>query len=85
MTSKTIKISEENYRRLLKIATDIQRIKERKITFDGALDIVIEDKELTSKNDIMKSAGSWKMSDEEWNETRKTLKISWRKWKTQSA
>jgi predicted CopG family antitoxin len=81
--TKTIKISEEKYRKLLKIASDLQKEREEKVSFDDALEILME----TKKNkDIMGLAGAWKkMSDEEWDGIRKSLDKRWVKWKTRSA
>jgi len=63
MTSKTIKISEENYKWLLRIATEVQKRKESIATFDDAL---IELKQKKEKGDILKLAGAWKnISDKE--------------------
>ena len=63
MASKTIKISEENYRKLLAIASRLQIERNRIISFDEAIETMeIKKKE---SNDIMKFAGSWKLSNEE--------------------
>ncbi len=64
MTHKTIKISEENYIRLLEIASDLQKRKKAKVSFDEALSNM-ESKKQKNK-DIMKLAGAWEdMNDEE--------------------
>jgi len=63
MVSKTIKISEENYKQLLAVATALQHQYGRKVSFDEALhDKLNKNKK---RGDIMKLAGSWKMSDKE--------------------
>ncbi|MEK6896135.1 MAG: hypothetical protein AABX12_01615 [Nanoarchaeota archaeon] len=61
MIYKTIKISEENYKHLLDIATALQERLGRRVSFDEAL----HDKLNKKRGDIMKLAGSWKMSDKE--------------------
>ncbi len=81
MESKTIKISEKNYRWLLNIAAELQKRKGNRMTFDDALEELKEKGE-----DIMKSAGAWKdISDKEWAETKRSLKRGWDKWKMKSA
>jgi predicted CopG family antitoxin len=66
MESKTIKISKENYSRLLKIAADLQKERGELVTFDDTLnEMELKNGETGKKGDIMKLAGSWKMSDEE--------------------
>ena len=60
---RTIKVSEESYRDLLAIATELQRRREQRITFDDAIQDLVGKKK-KNKN-IMKFAGSWKLSDEE--------------------
>lgn len=82
MTSKTIKISEENYRWLLEIAAEMQKEYGKPISFDDTLDNIKNKKERKS---IMALAGSWKMSDDEWNNVRKSLEKTWKKWKIKSA
>ena len=65
MTNKTIKISEENYKWLLNLASEIQKKKSRLISFDEAL------KSLrigVDNGDIMELAGSWKISKEKADE-----------------
>ncbi|MEK6909211.1 MAG: antitoxin VapB family protein [Nanoarchaeota archaeon] len=82
MVSKTIKISEDNYRKLLEIATEIQKIKGKKASFDDAIN------DLASKNvkkmKLSELAGSWKMTDEEWKNIRNELKRGWKRWKIPS-
>jgi predicted CopG family antitoxin len=62
MTSRTIKISEETYRWLLDIATDLQKQRGTRVSFDEALG---EIKEKKKKKNIMDLAGKWKLSDKE--------------------
>ncbi|HLC54255.1 MAG TPA: antitoxin VapB family protein [Candidatus Nanoarchaeia archaeon] len=65
MISRTIKISEESYRWLLSIATELQKRRGELASFDDAI------KEMKGKkkkrSNIMKFAGAWKMSDKEAN------------------
>lgn len=66
MTSRTIKISEENYKRLLNIAAELQKQREEKVSFDDALR-VMKAENLDRKNKKLSDlAGRWAdMSDEE--------------------
>jgi len=82
MTSKTIKISEENYRWLLHIAAELQKKRGKVITFDETLDELKEKRK--GNKSIMKLAGSWDMSDEEWKKINNELRRGWKKWKVPS-
>ncbi|MBS3092124.1 hypothetical protein J4466_01755 [Candidatus Pacearchaeota archaeon] len=84
MVSKTIKISEENYRWLLKMAADLQSQSERPISFNYTLN-AIKNKSYNKmkKKKLSDLAGSWKMSDAEAEELKNNLRKSW-KWKIQS-
>jgi len=59
--TRTIKISDNNYKWLLKISSDLQKKKEKKVSFDDAL------KELAvnngKKNSIMNFAGKLELSE----------------------
>jgi|SRR3989344_2065375 len=82
MASKTIKVSEGNYRWLLGLIAEIQKRSGERATFDDALDDLAERKE--KKKKLSDLAGSWKMNDEEWNNIRSELKRGWKKWKIPS-
>lgn len=79
---RTIKISEESYRKLLAIATELQRRRERKMTFDDAIQDLVGKKVKNKK--LSDLAGSWKMSDSEWMKIKDELKRGWKKWKIPS-
>ena len=78
---KTIKVSEENYRRLLRVGAALQKKRGEKISFDKTLNEMFEQK---PNGSIMELAGSWKMSDEEWNEIKDGFDHGWKKWKHRS-
>ncbi len=82
MVSKTIKISEENYRKLLEISAELQMIRGRKASFDDAINNLTTNK--VKKNKISHLAGGWKMTDTEWKNIRTELKRGWKKWKIPS-
>ena len=66
MASRTIKISEENYRRLLNIAAELQKQREERISFDDALGVMEAIKIDKKKKKLSDLAGRWAdMSDEE--------------------
>mgnify|MGYP001562520216 CR=1 FL=1 len=65
MAYKTIKISEENYRWLLKLASIIQSEKGKLVSFDDAISEIKNEKIERKKDKLMSLAGSWKMSDKE--------------------
>ena len=78
MSMKTIKVSEKNYRWLLHLATELQRRRLERVSFDDAIEELKFKKE--KKSDIMELAGSWEMSDEEWKEIKNSLKKGWSRW-----
>jgi predicted CopG family antitoxin len=84
MENKTIKISEENYRWLLKIASDLQKEHGKVVTFDSAINSLKKGNIKKNKN-IMDFAGIWEdMTDKEAEKIKKDLKNGWGKWKIPS-
>ncbi len=79
MQTKTIRISEETYKWLLKLASEAQKEMGKPVSFDDALNGLKKGK-MKKRKDIMSLAGSWKMSDEEWKEIGGSLKKGWSKW-----
>ena len=63
---RTIKISEENYKWLLRVASDLQKKKGEKISFDDTLK-ELKNKKTGEKKDIMALAGRWKISETDAN------------------
>ena len=83
MESKTIKISEENYRWLLELTALLERKRGRRVSFDESLNELKKNK--VGKNNIMDLAGAWKdISDKEWGNIRASLDERWKKWKIKS-
>ncbi|MEK6893982.1 MAG: antitoxin VapB family protein [Nanoarchaeota archaeon] len=82
MASKTIKISEENYKKLLEIATEIQKINGVRASFDDAIKELAKEKR--KKKKISDLTGAWKMSDSEWEKIKDELNRGWKTWKMQS-
>ena len=78
--TKAIKISEENYKWLNKLAGSLQAERGTKVSVDGAIN------HLKKKNSsIMDLAGSWALSEEETKEMMRSLKKGWKGWNTKSA
>ncbi len=82
MVSKTIKVSEENYLWLLRLASELQKRREKPISFDDTLQTLREGK--MGKNKISDLAGSWKMSNAEAEKFKKDARKGWGKWKIPS-
>lgn len=83
MENKTIKLSEESYRWLARIAAMLQREKGEPVSFDEAV------KELKIRNSardaLLAVAGSWKMSDVAAEKFEKDNRTLWKTWKLSSA
>ena len=77
--TKAIKISDENYRWLSKIAGSLQAEIGAKVSIDGAITHLKK-----GKKSIMDLAGSWNMSDKEAEELKKSLRKGWASWKIKS-
>lgn len=79
MTTKTIKVSEENYLWLLRIAAELQKRSERPVSFDETI-YSLRSGIKVKRNKLSNLAGSWKMSDKEADILKKNLKKGWGKW-----
>ena len=82
MASKTIKVSEENYVWLLKIAAELQIKNKKPVSFDETLHILRTGK--MEKGKLSELAGSWKISDIEAEKLKKNLRKGWGKWQIPS-
>lgn len=80
METKTIKISKENYVWLLNLAIELQKVKERPVSFDEA---IFSLKKIKNQN-ISELAGTWISSEAEANKIKKDIKNGWGKWKIPS-
>ena len=74
--SVSIKISEENYKRLSSLSGDLRTKMQKPISLNDAISYLYE------KKDLSELAGSWKMSDGEADEFMLDLKKGWKKWKS---
>ncbi|MBS7637719.1 hypothetical protein KEJ49_02350 [Candidatus Bathyarchaeota archaeon] len=76
---KTIKIGEDAYTGLTRVAGKLQMRLGRPVSLNEALRYLLS---LSRKGDrITDLAGSWEMSDEEWDEIRSLLSEAWRRWR----
>lgn len=81
MNLKTIKIGEESYKELNKYAGLIRAKENRPVSVNEALlKLLAKNKEA----DIMRFAGSWKMSDKEFEKIEADLKKLWKMWRVES-
>lgn len=76
MDTKTIKISSDNYKWLMKVAGELQQETGKNTSIDAAI------RKLRQKR-ISDLGGTWKMTDKELREFKKTLKERWT-WKIES-
>ena len=75
----SIKISEENYKRLVSLTGELRIKLHKPISINEAINF------LYKKKKISDLAGSWRMSDKEAAEFNMNLKKGWSKWKTKYA
>ena len=75
----SIKITEENYRRLSSLSGKLREKYQKPASINDAISFLYERKKISDL------AGTWKMSDEEVKETMGDLKKGWSKWKAKSA
>lgn len=78
METKTIKISQENYKWLSRLAGELQTELGEPVSLDGALTYIHKKKKLSDL------AGSWKMSNKEAEAFINDNKKWWKKWNTRS-
>jgi predicted CopG family antitoxin len=80
MTTKTIHVDEDIYKRLFKVAEQLQTELKHSVSIDEAIKILMDDFRL--KNKISDLAGTWDISEEEVETIKKSIKDGWRRWKT---
>lgn len=77
--SMSIKISEENYRRLAALSGKLREMLHKPVSINDTISF------LYSKRKISDLAGTWKMSDKEVEGFMSDLKEGWKRWKIKSA
>ena len=70
----TVKVDEETYAELNRIAGDMRASRGRPVPIDEVI------RELLSKRKASEYIGSWKMSDEEEERVFGELRAAWKKW-----
>lgn len=73
----SIKISEENYRKLSELSGKLRYRLHKPISLNETISFLYKKK-------LSDLAGSWKMSDKEANEFMKVLKKGWKSWEIKS-
>ena len=79
MGTKTIKISEHNYREICTYAGELQKEVGAPVSIDKAITFLFH------KGKLSDLAGTWNISDKEAEEMMKTLQKGWKNWKIKSA
>ena len=78
--TKAIKISDENYKWLRKLAGNLQAERGQHVSIDEA---IVHLKE--QKGKLSDLAGKWALSDRETSEMLRDLRKGWKSWKPRSA
>ena len=75
----SIKISEDNYKRLVSLSGSLREKLHKPVSINDAINF------LYTRRKISDLAGTWKMSDKEAEEFISDLKEGWKRWKIKSA
>ena len=79
---KTIHVTEDIYKRLFKVAEQLQAERKHSVSVDEAIKIMMDD--FGRKNKISDLAGTWDISEEEVETIKKSIKERWIRWKNLS-
>jgi predicted CopG family antitoxin len=82
MPTKTIRIDEDTYKKLFKVADQLQAEMKHSVSVDEAIKILLDD--FRQKNKISDLAGTWDISEEEVETIKRSIKDGWRRWKINS-
>jgi predicted CopG family antitoxin len=74
MTTKSIKLSEETYKKLVELAGRLQAESKESVSIEDAIKYLMRRK-------ISDLAGSWDVSDEEVREINESLRKGWNSWR----
>jgi len=74
MVAKSIKLSEETYRRLVELAGKLQAERGEPVSVEEAIKYLM-------KREITPLAGSWDVTDEEVEKLKRSLREGWAKWR----
>ena len=75
MTTKSIKISQNTYEKLVEFAGYLQSKQKRKISIDETIKYLLRKR-------ISNFSESWEMSDEEYEELKKKIGEVWKTWQS---
>jgi predicted CopG family antitoxin len=75
MATKSIKVSEETYRKLVELAGKLQAELKKPVSIEDAIRYLMRRK-------ISDLAGSWDISDEEVKVIKESLRRGWSTWKS---
>lgn len=78
MLLKAVKISEENYHWLSRLAGELQQQKGAPVSLDEALHSLQQGKK------VSELAGGWEMSENEVKKIEKVLSRGWKRWQIES-
>lgn len=76
--SRTVRVDEETYRKLAVHAGRLQRDKGKPVSINEAIKDLTEN----SSTKISDLAGTWDITDQEYQRIKDSLKEGWAKWKT---
>ena len=74
MTTKSIKLSEDTYKKLVEIAGKLQAELKKPVSIEDAIKYLM-------KRRISDLAGSWDLSNDEVQAIKKSLNEGWKAWK----
>ena len=77
--AKTVRINEETYRRLCEQAGELQIALKRSVSMDETIKYLTGSLKLLNK--ISDLAGSWKVSEKEFETIKKGLRDGWKTWR----
>ncbi len=75
MSTKSIRLSEKTYRKLVEFAGKLQYELKRPVSIEDAINFLM-------KRKISDLAGSWEVSDEELKEIMESLGRRWKSWRS---
>ncbi|KKN54044.1 hypothetical protein LCGC14_0596230 [marine sediment metagenome] len=75
MTTKSIKISQNTYEKLVEFAGYLQSKQKRKISIEETIKYLLRKR-------ISNFSESWEMSDEEYEELKKKISEVWKTWQS---
>ncbi len=74
MVAKSIKLSEDTYRKLVELAGKLQAERGEPVSVEEAIRYLM-------RTEISPLAGSWDITDEEIEEIKKSLRKGWTSWR----